>query len=372
MGLNSEHSPLAPSSMERRVHCRGSYNMEGLTATEDTPESREGTAAHEVAAHLLRTGELLPLGFETSVAVLNDAAMMDGAMEYGQEIRRWKPPGTDLRIEEKVLCLEIHALCWGTPDAWFYLPGHLWLFDYKYGHDLVEVFENWQLLTYVFGIAEGLRLNGADERTTTVHMVIVQPRAYHRDGPIRTWTVKLADLRAYRNVLQQVAIECLVPDAPTMAGPHCLNCAAAYRCATLQKNALAIASAAGSSTPFDMTPAQISEELYFLESQYAILKARKRGLEEQAISLAVQGAFLPKHQLASTRPLPRWKVSVEAVRELGVMFGVSLDAPSSVVAPNKAKKMGIDESVILEYSESPVGARKLVPADTTQLRKIFQ
>lgn len=374
MGLNSEHSALAPSSMERRVHCRGSFNLEGLSPQEDTPESREGTGAHEVAAHMLRTGELLPIGFETSTAVLADAAMLDGAMTYTQEILRHLTPNVEggLHIEERVLCREIHELCWGTPDCWFYKLGHLYVFDYKYGHDLVEIFENWQLLTYLFGITEHLELNGLDEQTTTVHLIIVQPRAHHRDGPIREWTANLANLRGYRNTLQQVAIECLLPDAPTTAGPWCLNCAGAYRCGTLQKNALAIASAAGSSTPLDMTPAQISGELHFLETQYAILKARVRGLEQQAISLAVGGAFLPNHQLSSTRPVARWKTDVETVRSLGALFGISLDEPAAVVSPSRAKKMGIDESVILEYSESPPGARKLVPVDTNQLRKIFQ
>ena len=70
------------------------------------------------------------------------------------------------KIEERVAIPAVHANNWGTPDTWIF--GHnatsgrarLVVIDYKFGHEFVEVFENWQLVDYLFGILQELGISG--------------------------------------------------------------------------------------------------------------------------------------------------------------------------------------------------------------------
>ena len=59
----------------------------------------------------------------------------------------------------------------------------LYVTDLKYGYEIVEPFENWQALAYAAGVAA---LPGMVPDKVVI--TIVQPRAPHRRGPIRTWS----------------------------------------------------------------------------------------------------------------------------------------------------------------------------------------
>src|SRR3546814_4893751 len=99
-----------------------------------------------------------------------------------------------------------------TGDAVLYRPstGELRVYDLKYGRGVpVEVERNSQELYYGLGatMAEPGRL------VNTVELVIVQPRAPHRDGPVRRWETTGMELLDWAVELVDAAKRTARPDA---------------------------------------------------------------------------------------------------------------------------------------------------------------
>src|SRR5690606_6882742 len=83
----------------------------------------------------------------------------------------------------------------GTGDfvAWFEQDRRLEIVDFKNGRGVVDVEGNPQLRTY----ALGAMLHHTALAVDTVTVTIVQPRAAHKDGRIRSETFHVADLIAW-------------------------------------------------------------------------------------------------------------------------------------------------------------------------------
>lgn len=369
----TDHALLAPSSAHRwggEVPCPGSVAMEAAVPEEETDESREGTAAHFVAQMKLQVGLDVLAGETTPNGWVVDDEMVDGAKLYVDYVLTTMQGVVPKNIERRTLPGAIHDECWGTPDADDWLGNTLHIFDYKYGHRFVEVFENEQLICYA---ADRLAdLGGLDDQLAWVHFHIIQPRSFHRDGPIRDWRVRASDLRAHTNRLRGLAHDALRPGAPTVASPAaCRDCRARFRCDAAHAAGLDAAGVAGSSVPFDLTDVEAGRFLAYLRRAKAQLEAMESGLVEQVEKALKRGVFLPQWQLEETQSRERWIVPDEAVIQMGREMGKDLSAPVKCVTPPQARKLGIDASVISAYSQRPRGALKVVPLDLTHAKKVF-
>src|SRR3546814_2449740 len=124
-----------------------------------------------------------------------------------------------------------------TGDAVLYRPstGELRVYDLKYGRGVpVEVERNSQELYYGLGatMAEPGRL------VNTVELVIVQPRAPHRDGPVRRWETTGMELPDWAVELVDAAKRTARPDAPMNTGEWCKSCTAAPTRQALSQKAM--------------------------------------------------------------------------------------------------------------------------------------
>lgn len=372
----TQHSILPPSSAARRVACPGSWALEQhYPETESSASAREGDAAHWVAAETLKESFFDVHGADLDIAPNGEPVtqeMEDGADLLVNDIFELVED-VDLRtlkIEQPISIANIHPEMWGTPDAWVYKPGTLWIWDYKFGHGYVDVFENWQLIAYAAGILNHLGINGLADQYTEVRMRIVQPRCYHRDGTIREWAIKASALRPYFNILQQAEAAATAPNAPAKPGKHCGHCRGRHACEALQRAALDTIDLSGSNTPHDLTPTALGTELYYLKQAAARLDARINGLSSQAESLLQKGQPVPHFKLERTNGREYWTKSVEEVTTLGQLCGVELTKPA-LITPNQAIKAGVDAKVVKLYSARSAGTIKLVEFDDGTTRKIF-
>lgn len=370
----ADHAKLMPSAAHRwggPTPCHGSVAMEAVVPEEEeSAESREGTAAHWVAQMLLVAGWLPDAGETAPNGVVVDEEMREGAQLYVEYIRGVLGGATPSAIEQPTLGGAIHEACWGTPDANNFDERGLNLFDYKYGHRFVEVFENEQLTCYAADLLA--HLDGLQDQLTPVTFHIIQPRSFHRDGPIRTWECRASDLRPLINKLQAAAAAALVPGARTVSSPAaCRDCRARTRCDAAQAAGLEGAAVAGTSVPFDLTDSEAGRYLTLVKRAKAQLEAMESGLEEQLIKAMLKGAFVPQWMLDSTKPRERWVAAADEVFVMGDLLGKDLRAPPQPITVSQARRMGIDESVISQYAERPKGAVKLAPMDLTQARKVF-
>lgn len=369
----SEHSKLPPSSAARRVACPGSRMLEEpFRDAEPSPAAREGTAAHEIAALYLTNWQLAqgqkPIPTCASNGEPITKRMIEGAKVYLEAVSKaWNPRAT-LHIEERVEIMSIHPECWGTPDCWFFNEetNELHIFDYKYGHGYVEVFENWQLIEYAAGIMVTSGLHGI-----VIVFHIVQPRTPHPQGAHRTWRVGDDTLMPYFARLKVSEQEACNPRAFARVSPQCNNCLARHVCPSLRYATLETIDAVYMNTPERMTAEGVGGELRYLMRAKALLDARVEGLTQEATSLIRKGERVPYFTLAQSKGRLSWNVPIEQVLTMGELLNVDLGKPKEAITPRQAIEAGIVEELVEVYCERTRGALKLVPSDPQEVRKIF-
>lgn len=372
------HAFCAPSTASRWKVCALSAALERAYPADESEESREGTAAHWVVEQCIKgmpptLRQLAPNG----VAVTDE--MMDGAQLVVETLHRHLGPHWQsmIMVEQRVQIARIHREhCWGTPDyfAWARMPDGrfaLFVFDYKFGHDPVEVFENDQLVTYTAGIL-GQSPN-IDDQLVIVTMVIIQPRSSHRDGSVRSWRVLASDLRGQINKLAMAAEAATRPDALATPDPDaCANCSARAHCEAAQKGAWVAAARAQRSIPHDLSPHALGLELHYLERAQGMLEARVKGLQAQAEAMLTSGQTVPFYRMGNKASRLKWKYAPEAVIGLGMMSGKDLRAPVDVITPTQARDRKLmSEADLKLYAEKVSAGVKLERDDGSKARLHF-
>lgn len=364
----SDHAPFAPSGLARVVACPGSYNLirnaraNGLTLDEDdTDASREGTAAHEVAARLAEHGELMPVGSLTSNGVAVTEEMVEGAELWAEAVAQYA--GGD--VERSIECLCIHRDCYGTPDfAYGPLDGTLYVSDYKYGHRYVDAFENWQLIAYAIGRMPSYL------PTVRVVLQIVQPRSYHRDGPVREWVLSGAELRDYAGILHAACAAAEQPDAICKTGTQCYECPVRHVCEAalhMEQSALYLS---GSTIPLDTTVEAKAVRLRQIRRAADHLEQMESGLTEDLAAAVQRGINVPGFTLKAGSGREKWTAEVTEVVALGAVMGVDLSKPGCIT-PNQARKAGLSPDIVAAYSERSAGSVSLVEDDGRMVRRVF-
>jgi uncharacterized protein DUF2800 len=225
------HSPLGASGAERWMNCAGSVALlKHLQLPEtDEPEYRTlGTSAHDLAKVCFeqntdaweRIGETF--GHHQANEEMSNAVQM--FLDECRQIVAAHPGGT-MFVECPIDAPEFHAQFYGTLDWGYVLGDKLWVRDYKHGEGIaVDAEWNPQLMYYCFGLLRRF------PSVTSVDMGIVQPRAFHGDGPIRGWACPADTIRAWANDTLRPAMDRTSLDADLDAGRWCRFCPAKLVC----------------------------------------------------------------------------------------------------------------------------------------------
>lgn len=382
----SEHAILAPSSAGVWGFCSGSVKASNFALDIDTPEKREGTAAHWVVAEVLTRWQRAD-GGEPSVfdyvgkrapnGVVIDEMMAEGAQVMVEDVMAVAEKYgalQDIHVEERVHMTRIHPEHnWGTLDARIWLPsiGVMFLWDYKHGHRAVSPRGCLQLIDYFAGLTERLGIDGHAEQHTTVVMRIVQPYAYKPTGPVEEWVVLASDLRPYYNQLSAQAHEALSTKPTLTPGAHCRDCPARVPCRGNSLASYALADFARTPYQFDeRTPEQLGTEYAILGEALTLLKARIAAIEEQ-IKDKPHGTG---YTLQAKTGRLAWKVSAAVVSALCRSLGVDADK-KDVKTPTQVLAGVKDENIIKaikSVTERPSRGLTLVNAEDSTVYKAFQ
>lgn len=367
---------LGPSTMSRTVQCEGWANLVALMPPQpDSEESTEGHAAHWVAMQYalasLGQAERPKLGDKIQGGLLVDKEMIAGAAMYAEALE-----GFEGWAEETLTIGTIHPECFGTPDFWQWSPKTrtLRVTDYKYGRKFVEVWENWQLIVYAIGLLEKLGYDGNGD--IIVELLIVQPRCYHPDGPVRPWTTSAHRLRAMANIAHNKAHLSQQPDAKTHAGPECLYCPARPFCKTAHAASSALVEFAYKAEAMPQNGIEMSTRLVFIQDAIELLKAVATGLEEQIVLTLKAGKLAPDFKVDYVKSREKWAKPVQEVKMLGLMYGINLVEEDYACTPKQATQLKgphgkIDPKVISKYALTPPGAPKLVRDELAKHARIF-
>jgi len=246
------HAAWSASASERLWACPGSLILNAGQNDKESEAAAWGTAAHEVGEFALRNPDQecsdypYPTVKTKRHTITVDDEVAECAQTYVDYVRE-RAAGKQLLIEQKFSLAAIAPPmeAGGTGDAVILDPdtGHIEIVDLKGGRGIVvEAEGNKQLRTYALG---AILANPGPWKQVTV--TIVQPRAPHPDGRIRSETFHVADLIEWTGDLleamarAQRAAECDEPGSfedYLNAGTHCTFCKAAATCPALASRAL--------------------------------------------------------------------------------------------------------------------------------------
>lgn len=345
-----------PSSMSRIMICPGSYEISKKYPSKSGPAAQEGTKAHNVALSCLNNNS--PVSEFT-----DDEDMRHFLPLYIDHIKNYNGGHLETRYEWQ----KDNWFLSGTPDFWHYNPDscRLTVRDLKYGYGWAEPEENWQLLCYVILIMEKypeLTINNID-------IGIVQPRANHPDGPIRTWIFEADLIRNYRNQIIY-AIESALKDSPiTKSGSHCRYCPGLLHCHSAQAAANFALDYANLLSTTDLPIDKAVKNLEIISAAIKSLESHKVALDEYCIAKAKAGEITPGYECSPSVSALKW--DCDAI-SMGDMLGVDLRAPQQAITPTQAiSRKILPSETVKQLASRKTGDFKLKKINLKRIKEIF-
>jgi len=322
-------------------------------------EAREGTCAAWVA-QLVLTGE-----------AANCAAVVGKTHENGwlvtAEMARDVQGYVDNVLSrggttscERTVTLSTDPLIAGTLDLAATVSDRhtLYVDDLKYGRRIVEVRKNPQLIIY----AAALLRNYAPGTFNFVQLGIYQPRAFHHKGTYRTWVVETVILLRMADEIIAAGRRCYEPDPIATAGEWCEYCPIATRCETLAQTNYARIAHVASQHHRNMTLAELSRELDFLEEADKTLKARKKAVEAEAEQRA-RREIIPGRHLKAGNGKRKFNVPGEVIR---MVTGIDPYEKQELCTPAELERRGASPEAVKALSFTPSTGHKLVKVDIAE------
>lgn len=355
---------IRPSSLPRLVACSGSHRVcrdapAWLDDYGDNTAREEGTAAHWLAnenacGRYPKLGTVAPNGVATTEE-----------MQLGVDLYLAQLDVENGHFEEPMAIPLLGPDCGGTPDYWYYeyTTNTLYVWDFKFGRRLVQAWVNYQLIAYALGVCTLLDL---DPRNVNFVFGIVQPRAAHRDGPVRSKMVSGIELMAPTGVILAAINEAKSEISPCVPNDHCKDCAGRARCPVTQD----IANSFSFDFANDLTLPQAEDELRYLLQIEKLLEGRISGLTAQVQHAAIGGARLSRFELARSKPHLQWKPEhIETVKSLAKLMKLEVETEPKLITPTQLAKKSPELAAL--YSHRPQGSVKLEPQDPAQWVEIF-
>ncbi len=263
----SSHATLSPSAAHRWISCPASVSatagMDGGTSV----FAEEGTAAHEVAAILLKRalGQAISDAEDATVQAAPEAMRTHGE-NYVDFVLERKGDLDAVLVEVRV-ATGVRD-CYGTADAIIVGPDHLHVVDLKYGQGIqVAASGNEQMMIYALG---ALHDYGFLAEPKDVAMSIFQPRLGHLDTAI----IPAEELMAWgRDVLEPAAEQSRSETAPF--GPSesaCRWCPLSGRCRAQAEKLTSL----DFTPPAQLEPGEVGEAMDRVAEIEQWLKALKR------------------------------------------------------------------------------------------------
>lgn len=415
-----DHATWSASATARNWQCAGA-----LTLAQFAPPDKEsihaarGTAAHQISEKCLRSGQDASdfLGTVESTKEFQieiDEELVNSAQMYVDYCRRRMKEYKDATGDDAIFWIEerfsLAALgtpfdAGGTGDFVMYFPKWtlLEVVDLKNGMGVVEVKGNPQGRTYGLGAV----LEHDDIAVDEVMVTIVQPRAQHKDGRIRSETFHVADLIAWTaDLLKAMGRSKKAMDAFQKAKDNsvlmdewsdawlkpgkCTFCPVEATCPALRKQALAVAAtyfepdtgeAKIGNLPTEMSPEKLAETLDMLDMLENWIKA----VRAYAHSQAENGIEIPGYQLVEKIGNRKWKDDEDALAvsllspEVGLSEDEIYDRKLRSVA-SLEKVLGAKRKGLIEHLwERPITGTNLVsqakstrPATKSKVETYFE
>lgn len=309
----ADHARLSPSSASIWMNCPGQPALaDGLERTENV-HMRRGTAAHALLEYCWKKpanpNAVTAASFEAQYQLAFDQDDLQAVQDALDYIRGEFEEGDEAETEAR---LRYSDDLWGTCDWSRYRPstGELVVVDYKHGAGVAVDVTGPQ--TGIYGLMKAKSLG--NRGITSVRFVIVQPRCFHKDGPIREYVIDGVDLLDFEDKVVAAVEATRSPTAPLVTGSWCRWCPAAAICPQARADAEADAQATFDAlTAYD--PADLGKTLAKLDR----IEGWAKAVREFAYAEAERGIKIPGWKLVPKRASEKWKDTAAAIATLEVL-----------------------------------------------------
>lgn len=366
------------------MHCPGSVQMADVlpNSGDASPYAAEGTAAHDLAEMCLnarcdahqRVGQSLSGGYSVTVE------MAEHVQLYLDTCREAVKALPQFWIECRFDLAPLHPPVdmFGTADfvAYNAATRKLRVIDFKYGQGvIVEPKGNPQLMYYALGAAlvvAGGKLVKARSMIDEIELTIVQPRAPHPDGPVRSFTITFQELANFAVELIAAANATTKPNAPRIPGKQCRWCPASGICPEQREEALNVAQSDFAVILHEPAafvppaPATIPlDEFATMLVQLHVLEDWAAAMRQHAAARLERGEEVPGYKLVEKRAVRQWTDPQEVIE---TMRAAGWDE-NEIFAPRVLKSVAQIEKLAggkAAFAEWPVAA--LVKKESSGLR----
>lgn len=314
----TDHAKLSPSSSSRWLVCTASVKeCEGREQT-TSKYAEEGTLAHS-----LLEKQLNPDAPEvpTSGVTVDMVKAVNVAVDWVRDVQKRYPNSillTETRVDASPLLL---GSVWGTADILIWAPEVKTLFvaDYKHGKGIpVDVKHNTQLQIYAIGAIASMEW--MFEGMEKVMSVVIQPRADHPDGVIRTQLYEVDTLKGIAASMSESVIA--IADGKTRYMPSedtCRWCLAKHDCPALSDKVQEI-------IPFESIPTKEGikqavagaddHALLRFHKMRPLLKTWMDAMEAHLVDQLMKGERIPGLKVVEGRSRRKWTDPKEAEEKL--------------------------------------------------------
>lgn len=343
------------SSMARFMSCNGHLSFSNLKE-EESDYAKEGTAAHEYLEQLFKGG---PTIAQASNGVQIDDDMRAFAEKYVSII----PPHAFSEVEINFNVATGLDVKGHVDYHWIdRATNTLYVMDYKYGHRLVEVENNWQLMTYAIGLLFMYSTVNFDK----IVLMIVQPRAHHMDGPVRTTNTTVAELEQKYNLIRTQAEKYLA--GPTLVtSSSCRYCPAAKEACPAFNTAFhnAIDDVKSFTIPDSIGNESLAQMLKTYERIEDIFKIKSDALKDLAKERLLSNEIIPGYAAVKQYGHRKWVKDLKP-ETFKAMTGFDMTKTVNK-SPADMEKEKIDESILEAFVEKEFKGYKIQQMDINKL-----
>ena len=353
-----KHALLSASSAHRWIHCPPSARVCESYEDMDSSFAAEGTDAHTLCEHKLKTLLGIPSKDPTEDLSYYSQEMEDCAIGYAtfilELVEAAKQQCTDpqVLIEQRLDFSRYVENGFGTGDCVIIADGTLHIVDFKYGQGLlVDAKDNPQMKLYAIG---ALEIFDGIYDIDTVSMTIYQPRREN----ISTHTVFKESLYQWATeILRPVAELAYAGEGKFHSGEWCQFCKAKFECRARAEQNMELAK-----LDFKLPPLLSDHEIEVILGKIDDLLSWATDIKEYALQAAVGGKQWSGWKLVEGRANRKY-INEQVVAEVVSSAGydpyeqkvLGLTAMTSLLGKKQF------EEILGGYIEKPQGKPTLVP-----------
>ena len=354
----TKHAILSASGAHRWMNCTPSARLELEFEDSSGEAPKEGTAAHELGEHKLRTALKIPT--EKPTSVYDSEEMERYTDEYVQfileELAAVKQITKDplLLIEQRLDFSNYVPEGFGTGDCVIVADNVVHVIDFKYGQGvLVEAENNPQMMLYALG---ALNLFDAIYDINSVKMTIYQPRREN----ISTFEIAKTDLIEWaENTLKPKAELAFNGEGEYKPGDWCRFCRASAECRARAEENLKVAKFEFKKPPL-LTDDEIAEVLLHVNDLTKWANEIFAYATNAAVQQGKQWAGFKVVEGRSNRKYADEEAVAEAAKKAGYE---DIYKQSLLTITNMEKLMGKKKfnEILADFITKPKGKPTLVP-----------